>query len=238
VRASGLRVTATERTALADVLAVCDAVLHSAWLLPLLVIMIAVDAPFPVLPSETLLMSASAMAFGSHDVGLVIGLFGVAMVGSVAGDLTVFWLGRCSHRLLARTVDAEFGLSGWVRRHLLLRPGIALVGARFVPGGRLVSTAAAGRYGLSLRRFLPWTAASSAAWSVYMLLIGLALGPITGGSPLLSLLAGVVMAVLTAGAFPVGRRIHALRAAARARKAALAVDTAENAGSVELVTTG
>ncbi|OLT19322.1 hypothetical protein BJF78_11300 [Pseudonocardia sp. CNS-139] len=95
---------------------------------------------------------------------------------------------------------------------MLARPGVALVGARFVPGGRLVSTAAAGRFGLPLRRFLPWTVASSAAWAVYMLLIGLALGPITGGNPLLSLLAGAVMAVLTAVGFAVAGRVRRMRA--------------------------
>ena len=195
-----------------DVLTACDAVLRSSWLLPMLVVMIAVDAPFPVLPSETILMSAATTAFGGYDVGMVLGLFAAALVGSVLGDLVVFWLGRCSHRLLARTVGAECAMSSWVRRHVLLRPGIALVGARFVPGGRLVSTAAAGRYGLPLRRFLPWTVASSAAWSGYMLLIGLALGPITGGNPLLSLLAGAVMALLTAAGFAVVRRVRAPRA--------------------------
>lgn len=194
-----------------DVVACFGALLHSGWLLPLLVVMIAVDGPFPVLPSETLLMSAAAMAFGRHDAGAVAALFAVALVGSVLGDLAVFGLGRSSHRILARTSEAHCGLSTWVRRHVLLRPGIALVGARFVPGGRLVSTAAAGRFGLPLRRFLPWTVASSAAWSAYMLLVGLALGPIVGGSPLLSLLAGVVMAVLTAGVFAVVRRVRARR---------------------------
>jgi membrane-associated protein len=196
-----------------DVLALCETVLRSSWLLPLLVVMVAVDAPFPVLPSETILMSASTTAFGGWDGGMVTGLFLAALVGSVLGDLVVFWLGRCSHRLLARSVDAEHGVSSWVRRHMLRRPGVALVGARFVPGGRLVSTAAAGRFGLPLRRFLPWTIVSSAAWAAYMLLVGLALGPITGGNPLLSLLAGVVMAVLTAAGFAVASRIRAARAA-------------------------
>jgi membrane-associated protein len=206
-----VRATATERTCV-DVFAVCDALLHSSWLLPLLVVMIAVDGPFPMFPSETILMSAAAMAFGSGDATLVGALFVVAVAGSVLGDLLVFWLGRCSHRVLGRAVDAEAGLSAWVRRHLLLRTGVVLVGARFVPGGRLVSTAAAGRYGLALHRFLPWTVASSAAWSVYMLLIGLALGPITGGSPLLSLLAGAVIAVLTGLGFAVVGRVRKARA--------------------------
>jgi membrane-associated protein len=199
-----------------EVLAVCDAVLFSPWLLPVLGVLIALDGPFPVLPSETLLMTAATVAFGSHDVTGVVGLFIAAVVGSAAGDLLVFGLGRSSHRVLAKTIDVESGLSSWVRRHLLLRPGIALVGARFVPGGRLVSTAAAGCYGLGLHRFVFWSLASSGAWSLYMLLVGLLLGPITGGSPVLSLLAGLVMAVLTGLAFAIARRVQMWRAVRRA----------------------
>jgi membrane-associated protein len=194
-----------------DLTAGYGAIMHSLWLMPLLVAMIAIDAPFPVLPSETLLMSAAALAFGEHNALTVLSLFLVALLGSAAGDLITFALGRSSHRVLPRSVEAGCALSTWVRRHLHLRPGIALVGARFVPGGRLVSTAAAGRYGLPIRRFLPWTLASSAAWSAYMLLIGMMLGPLTGGSPLLSLLAGAVMAVVTAGAFGLVRRLRAWR---------------------------
>jgi membrane-associated protein len=201
---------------------VCDAVLRSSWLLPLLVVMIAVDAPFPVLPSETILMSAATTAFGNGDGGMVLGLFVAALTGSVLGDTVVYSLGRCSHRLLSRTADAECALSTWVRHHMLQRPGIALVGARFVPGGRLVSTAAAGRFGLPVRSFLTWSIASSAAWSLYMLLIGLALGPVTGGNPFLSLIAGVAMAVLTAVGFAVVTRL-------RRRPRALATSKADDA---------
>jgi membrane-associated protein len=195
-----------------DVFAVCDAMLRSSWLLPLLLVMIAVDGPFPMFPSETLLMSAAAMAFGGGDGELVAGLFVVAVAGSVLGDLVVYWLGRSSHRVVRRAVDTEGALSAWVRRYLLGRPGIALVGARLVPCGRIVSTAAAGRYGLPLRRFLPWTVVSSAVWAVYMMLIGLALGPITGGSSLLSLLAGAALAVLTGAGFAVAGRVRRMRA--------------------------
>ncbi|MCO1656524.1 DedA family protein [Pseudonocardia humida] len=198
-----------------DVLTGFGALLHSVWLLPLLAVMIAVDGPFPVLPSETILMSASALAFGSHDAVAVLALFLVAVVGSMIGDLLVFGLGRSSQRIVALT-DARTGISGWVRARLLAQPGVALVGARLVPGGRLVSTAAAGRFGLPLRRFLPWTLASSVVWSCYMLLVGLALGPVTGGRPLPCLIAGVIMAAVTAGAFAIGQRIRARRAARRA----------------------
>lgn len=184
------------------------AVLHNPWLLPLLLVMIALDGPLPVLPSETILMSAAALAFGRHDAWAVLGLFAVSVVGSMVGDVLVFWLGRTSRRMIALT-DVEHGISGWVSRHLLARPGYALVGARLVPGGRLVSTAASGRFGLPLRRFLPWTLVSSMVWTGYMLLIGLALGPVTGGSPVLCLAAGVVMALLTGGVFALAQAVRA-----------------------------
>ena len=48
-----------------DVISACEAILHSVWLLPSMVVMIGADGPFPVLPSETLLMSASRVVEGS-----------------------------------------------------------------------------------------------------------------------------------------------------------------------------
>jgi membrane-associated protein len=145
-------------------------------------------------------------AKGRHDLLAVVGLFLAAVAGSVLGDLLVFALGRSSHELVARSCHG--GLALWVRRHLVRRPGVALVGARFVPGGRLVSTAAAGRFGLSLRPFLLWSLASSAVWSGYMLAVGILLGPLTGGNPLLSLAAGLVMATATAAGFALAARLR------------------------------
>lgn len=199
-----------------DLVRLFEQCLHSLWLLPVLVVMIAADGPVPVLPSETLLMSAAAAASGVQDVRGIVGLFLAALVGSLAGDLLVFWLGRSSNRLLPAAAHAEGGLAEWVRANLHHRPVTALVAARLLPAGRLVSTAAAGRVGLPVRRFLPGSLASSAVWSLYMLGIGMLLGPIVGGNPFLSLAAGVVMAVLTAGGFALVSRLRARRRRAAA----------------------
>lgn len=188
-----------------DVVAGLEAVVHSAWLLPVLVLMIAVDGPVPMLPSETLLMTAAAVAFTEGDAAQLVGLFVAAVVGSVAGDLLTYGLGRSSNRIVAGSSTGS--CSTWVRRHLLNRPGPVLLGARFVPGGRLVSTAAAGRFGLALRRFVPWSLASSAAWAAYMLVVGRLLEPITGGDPVLCVVGAAVLAVLTAAVFAIGRRL-------------------------------
>jgi membrane-associated protein len=178
--------------------------LHSGWLLPVLAALVAVDAPFPMLPSEPMLLSAAALAFGAQDAAVVLGLFAAALLGSLAGDLFVFGLGRTSRR-----VTAESGLSRWVCRNVVHRTGLTLVGARFLPAGRLVSTLAAGRYGVPVGRFLPWSLVSSLAWSGYILAAGMLLGPLTHGDPLRSLLAGLAMAAVTAGAFSLARRLRA-----------------------------
>ena len=167
----------TEEDRTVDLVRLFDACLHSLWLLPVLAVMIAADGPVPVLPSETILMSAAAAAFGIHDVRGIVGLFAAALVGSIAGDIVCFWLGRCSNRFLPAAARADCGLAQWVKANLFRSPVVALVGARLLPGGRLVSTAAAGRVGLPLRRFLPGSLVSSCVWSVYMLADRHAAGP-------------------------------------------------------------
>jgi membrane protein DedA with SNARE-associated domain len=75
---------------------------------------------------------------------------------------------------------------------------------------------------LPMRMFLPATAVSSAVWSVYMLLVGAVLGPITRGNPILCLLAGIGMAGVTAGGFEIARRVRRRILARRAAEALVA----------------
>lgn len=183
-----------------DFPAICAAVLHSTWLLPVLAVMIAVDGPVPMMPSETVLLSALALALGDRDVWMLAGLVLVSVLGSVGGDLVVFGLGRTSRRVV-RATEGGSRLTRWVRGNVLHRPGVTMVGARFVPAGRLVSTAAAGRFCLPVRTFLPWSMASSAAWAVYMALVAVLISPIAGGRPVSALFAGIGAGVLTAALF-------------------------------------
>jgi membrane-associated protein len=183
--------------------------LHTGWLVPVLALLVTLDGPFPVVPSEPLLMTASAVAIGAHDVPLTLALLAAAFAGSVAGDHLLFALGRTSRRLAA---PRGVGIGGWVRRNVVHRPAATIVGARFVPGGRLVSTTAAGRHGVGLGRFVPCSLASSALWSVYMMGVGLLLGPLIAGDPLRGLAAGIVMGALTAGTVTLVDRLRSRRA--------------------------
>lgn len=56
-------------------------------------------------------------------------------------------------------------------------------------------------------KFLPATIVGSLLWTTSMTGVGLVIGPLTGGDPLLSLLAGVVSATLIGGILEGTRRI-------------------------------
>jgi membrane-associated protein len=178
-------------------------VMHSAFLLPTLLGMVVLDAPFPMVPSEAALMSAYGLAVGAHAWLLVAGLYATALAGAVTGDLLMWRLGRGSRRM-----PVENALTRWVAENIERRPGAVIVGARFLPGGRLVSTLAAGRYGMPIARFLPWSLLTSSAWALYMLLMGLVLAPLIGGDPLRGLVAGLAMAALVGGLVQLVRRLR------------------------------
>lgn len=168
--------------------------LHSPLLLPALAVLVLLDAPFPMVPSEAALMSALGLAAGAHEWWLVAGLVITAFAGAISGDVLMWRLGRTARRL------PDVKVTAWISATVRERPGPVIVGARFVPAGRLVSTLAAGRAGLPFARFLPWAALTSAVWSVYMLLAGLIIAPLVDGDPVRAFVAGLAMAAVLGAA--------------------------------------
>ncbi len=167
--------------------------LHSPLLLPALAVLVLLDAPFPMVPSEAALMSAYGLAVAGREWWLLAMLFLAAFTGAVLGDVLMWRLGRTTRTL------PDVALTAWIAATVRERPGAVIVGARFVPMGRLVSTMAAGRAGVPFARFLPWAALTSAVWALYMLLAGLLIAPLVGGDPVRAFIAGLVMAALLGG---------------------------------------
>jgi membrane-associated protein len=195
-----------------DPTAMIGYVLDSPWLLPLLTLAVICDGPLPFLPSEPVLFSATATALADGDRWRIAALFGAALLGSLLGDGLLYGAGRSSNAVLRRHRDD--GIAAWVRGHLHRRPVVALVATRLLPGGRLASVTAAGRVRLPWRAFLPATVASSVLWSTWMTGIGVLVGPFTRGDPLLSVLAGIVLATIVAATAGLARRVVRSRRAA------------------------
>jgi membrane-associated protein len=149
-----------------------DVIGDSNWTYLIVFAIAALDAFFPVVPSETALITAGvASAAGDLEVWLVILC---AAVGAVLGDNVSYWLGRT---LGERVVNRFF--SGDRRKHvesaersLRERGGYFIVIGRFIPGGRTAVTFAAGTVVMPWLRFIRWDILAATLWALYGGLLG------------------------------------------------------------------
>lgn len=181
----------------------------SPWLYLVMFATAVIDGFFPPIPSETVLVAAAAVASSSGGTNIVL-LCTVAAVGAMIGDNIAYGIGR------------GVGLTrfAWMRRPrvaaaftraqgALARSGAPLLlGARYIPVGRVAVNISAGALGYPWRRFLPLSALAGATWAVYSAVIGLVAGHWLQGQPLLSALLGIVCALVIGVIFD---RVAALR---------------------------
>ncbi|QAY61520.1 DedA family protein [Microbacterium protaetiae] len=188
----------------------------SGWVLLVMFAVAAIDAVFPPIPSETVLVAAAAAAAASGALATVPLLCVAAALGAVLGDNLAYALGRSlgTERfawMRRPRVAAAFGRA----RTSLSRGGAALIiGARYVPVGRVAVAASAGALGYPWRRFVSLTAVAAALWALYGAGIGILAGNWLGDQPLLAAAIGVGVALV------IGVGIDRVAAARRRRRAA------------------
>lgn len=187
----------------------------SPWLYLVLFAVTIVDGFFPPVPSETVLVAAAAVAASTGEGNLLL-LGAVAAIGAAIGDNVAFLIGRG----LGTTRFA------WMRRprvaaafahaqHALDRRSATLIlGARYIPVGRVAVNMSAGALDFPWRRFLPLSLIAGISWSVFSLVIGLLAGAWIKDQPLLSAGLGIVIALI------IGLVIDRIAAARRRRAAA------------------
>jgi membrane-associated protein len=131
------------------------------------------DVLFPLLPSETVVLTASILAArGVLTLWLIVPL---ATVGAFVGDNVCFALGRKVGEPVARRLfRGEKGRDRleWAGRAIDRHGALIIVVGRFLPGGRSASTFAAGLSGLRYRRFAFADAFAALAWALYASLLG------------------------------------------------------------------
>jgi membrane-associated protein len=149
-----------------------DLVSGSTWTYAFIFLVAALDAFFPVVPSETMVVAGGVLAAnGDLELGFLIP---AAAAGAIVGDHISYTLGRT---IGERITDRVF--HGKRKRHLeragrMLdeRGGYLIVIGRFIPGGRTATTFSAGTLEMPLRRFFPWDVLAGFIWAVYASLIG------------------------------------------------------------------
>ncbi|KAF2413769.1 hypothetical protein B1729_08485 [Microbacterium sp. B35-04] len=178
---------------------ITDLVLHavsSPWLYLAMFVVAVIDGFFPPVPSETVLVAAAAVtaSTGGPDLAL-LGV--VAAAGAVVGDNIAFAIGR-------RTGTTRFawmrrarvtGAFAWAGAALERRGAGLILGARFIPVGRVAVNLSAGALHYPWRRFAPLTVAAGLCWSAYSIAIGLLAGAWLKDQPLLSAGFGILLAL-------------------------------------------
>ncbi len=174
-----------------------DFVSGSPWTYAYLLAVSAIDAFFPVVPSETSVIAAGVLA-ASGDLVLPLVIL-VAAGGAILGDNISYFIGRSvGHRIAERFFSGERRKRlDQAERQLAQRGGYLILVARFIPGGRTAVTLAAGTLEFPWRRFIAWDVAAGIIWASYASLLGYFGGRTFEESPLkgLALAFGIAVAV-------------------------------------------
>ena len=138
------------------------------------VVLPALDAIFPVLPSETAVIALGVATAGSTDPRIAL-LVACAAVGAFGGDNLSYLIGRyfgpwAERRFFATGKGAR--QRAWAERSLERFGMQVIVLCRFIPGGRTAVTLTCGLIGYQRRRFVPATAIAAVIWALYAFFAG------------------------------------------------------------------
>ena len=193
---------------------IVDAVSGSDWSYLIVFTIAMLDAFFPIVPSEATAIAAGVVA-GTGGLAVEIVILAAAL-GAIVGDNISFALGHFfGHRVERRFFTGEKSQKRlqWARKTLDERGGYLIVVARFIPGGRTVTTFTAGFVEtFPWRRFLVYDAIAGAIWGSYTVLLGYFGGKSFEEEPWKGLLLAFAIALAVTGVIEVVRHLRRRRA--------------------------
>ena len=145
----------------------------SGWAYAIVFLLAFLDALVPVVPSETVVITAGVVA-SAGDLSLPL-VISAAAAGAFLGDNTAYLIGRrFGSRAQERFFSGEKARKRieWAERQLEERGGELIVVARFIPGGRTAVTLSAGMLRFRWPRFVLFDAAAALSWALYAALLG------------------------------------------------------------------
>ncbi|CAM2881469.1 hypothetical protein BST27_24225 [Mycobacterium intermedium] len=195
-----------------------DTLGRSWWEYPLVLAICGFDAVIPVLPSETVLLTAGILAAdGSMVLALVIGM---AAIGGFLGDNLAYAIGNSAdervHRWFARGRKRKARLE-WAQRELDRHGGPLVMVARFVPGGRTATTVSCGMLDFPYRTFLVFDAIGSVLWATLNTGIGFVGGHAFEDRPFVAFAVSFTVALALGGSIELFRRMRRQTRAQQAR---------------------
>jgi membrane-associated protein len=159
------------------------------------------DVLFPLVPSETTVITAGVLSStGDTHLSLVI-LSGAA--GAIAGDNTAYFLGRRFETPLRRRFfsgEKAQERIAWAERQINERGGQLIIIGRFIPGGRTVVAFSSGWLEMRWRRFFAFDVIAGFVWAGYAALLGYFGGKAFERAPWKGLLLAFGIALAVTGA--------------------------------------
>jgi membrane-associated protein len=194
---------------------IVDALSGSSWSYAIVFAIATLDAFFPIVPSETVAITAGVLA-GSSDLSVVVSIL-AAGGGAFLGDNISYGIG---HFFGERTVNRFFtgkkakGRLVWAERQLEERGAYIITVARFIPGGRTATTFSAGYVKFPWRKFLVFDGIAATIWGSYTVLLGYFGGSQFEKEPWKGLLLAFVVALAVTGLIEAVRFVRHRRQAA------------------------
>jgi membrane-associated protein len=157
----------------------------------------AIDAFFPLVPSETLMVIGGNLASSGDLVLSLVIVSGAA--GAILGDNISFALGHwVGEKTVKRWFRSEKSIRRleWAERTLDERGAYIIVIARFIPGGRTAVTFSAGYIPtFRWRRFIVYDVIAGVVWATYAALLGYFGGKTFEENPFLGILLALGIAL-------------------------------------------
>ncbi len=177
-----------------------DPFVTSPWVYGVVFALAALDAFLPIVPSEATLITAGVFAASGEPNVLLVILAGGA--GAMLGDHISYLIGRAGGENIIRRIPEGTRRARTferVRELLFAHGGVALVIARYIPGGRTAITLTCGAIGYPRRRFTAFDAIACFSWAAYTTLLGFVGGSAFQDHPIQGLALGFGIALLLAG---------------------------------------
>lgn len=168
----------------------------SPWVFAALFGISALDSFFPVVPSETLVITLGAFSASKGDPNVVLTVL-VTALGAFVGDHISYYIGRhAGTRVFTRLREGSRTKRAYDRVGGILadRGGLVLVVARYIPGGRTAATLSMGATAYPRRLFTRYDAVAVITWAVYSTGLGYLGGSTFEDSPLLGVGLGLGIA--------------------------------------------
>jgi membrane-associated protein len=173
-----------------------EGAMGSPWVYLALCAFAALDAFFPIVPSESLVITAGVFAAsGEPNLFAVIAVYGL---GAFIGDHISYFIGRfAGEKAMRRAKPGSRKAAAWAKGHKLLedRGGMILIVCRYIPGARTAITLTAGAVSYRLRSFTFFDAIAAFSWAAYSATIGYLGGEAFEESPWKGLALGLGIAL-------------------------------------------